>query len=209
MNATCPRCGTINLAGSHATRLTCKTCRLRFCGECVHWKVDRKQKYCARCGSAFSSPPPVVPLRLSAAILYIPIVAAILLSAFLHLRLWQVAVIAGIPPVLYMLVYLARFYRFTGLEQAARREAAMLMRGVLTLATIVYVVTELGNQTALIISVGMAVLLVLVGLRVQGMSPVVLEELRNNRSAWGMVLSMSNWDAFRMRFPDMRRAKAP
>lgn len=128
MNAICPRCGTITLAGSQTTRFTCKTCRLRFCGECQHWKVNRKQNYCARCGAAFGDPPPVMPSRAAAVVFYVPILAALLLSAFIPLRFWQLALAITAPLVAYTLGYLAVFYRRTGLAQATRREAILLGR---------------------------------------------------------------------------------
>ncbi len=209
MNAICPRCGTVSLAGSQTTRFTCKTCHLRFCNECQHWKIDRKQKYCARCGAWFSVPPPVIPLRVSSLIIYIPIAAALVITAFVvPLRFWHMALIATLPPVIFSSVYLALFYRRTSLAVATRREAILLARRAISLATIIYVVLELGNSTALTIGVIIAVGLIVVGLAVQRMNPAVIEELRNNRSTWGMVLSMSNWDALLMRFPDMRQAKA-
>ncbi len=201
MNVTCPRCGTVSLAGSQATRFTCKTCHLRFCNECQHWKVDRKQKYCARCGTPFGTPPPVIPSGILTATVYIPIAVALVLSAFIPLGFLPMALIATLPPVAFASIYLAKFYQCTGLAFAARREVVLLARRALSFATIIYVVMEIRNQSALLIGLAIAILLIVAGLAVQRMNPGVIEELRNNRPTWGAILSMSNSDFLRMRFP--------
>jgi|GEM_PF-5608348 len=205
MNAICPRCGAVSLAGAQATRFTCKTCRLRFCNECRHWQVDRKQNYCARCGALFNDPPPAMPSGAAAAVFYVPILAALLLSAFIPLLFWQLALLIIAPLAAYTAAYLTMFYRRTGLAQATRREAILLGRRALMLAAIVYVVTMLGSQETLIIGVAFAVVLVLIGLAAQRASPAVIEELQANRPAWSVILSMSSRDALLMRFPDVRR----
>ena len=206
MNATCPRCGTVSLAGAQTTRFTCKTCHLRFCGECQHWKIDRKQPYCARCGAYYSYPPSVMPWQIAAWVTYVPIAAALILAAFIPLRFWQLALVATLPPVIFTSAYLARFYQNTGLIQATRREAILLGRRALTWATIIYVVMSLGSQTTLVIGLAIAVVLVFIGLAAQHMNAAVIEELQANRPVWSAVLAMSNWEALLMRFPDMRRA---
>ncbi len=204
MNATCPRCGTVSLAGSQAKRFICKTCHLRFCNDCLHWKLDRKEKSCAQCGAYFSYPPPVIPFRVTALTIYIPMALGLVAWAYFRLRFWQLALIAAVPPFAFAGVYLAIFYRRTNLVAAARREGALLVRRVVSLATIAYVVTELENPTALTLGVVIAVALIVAGLLVQRMNPIVIEELRNNRSTWSSVLSMTNWDALLMRIPNGR-----
>jgi ribosomal protein S27AE len=201
MNAICPRCGTVSLAGSQTTRFTCKTCRLRFCSECQHWQVDRKQNYCARCGALFNDPPPVMPSGVAAVVFYVPILAVLLFSVFIPLRFWQMALLIVVPMVVYTSAYLTLFYRCTGLTQAARREAILLARRASMLAAIVYVVTMLGSQLTLVVGVAIAGVLVLIGLVAQRANPVVIEELRAHRSAWSAILSLSSWDALLMRFP--------
>jgi ribosomal protein S27AE len=202
MNAICPRCGTVSLAGSQTTRFTCKTCRLRFCNECQHWQVDRKQNYCARCGALFNDPPPVMPSGVAAVVFYVPILAVLLFSVFIPLRFWQMALLIVTPMVVYTSAYLTLFYRCTGLTQAARREAILLARRASMLAAIVYVVTMLGSQLTLVVGVAIAGVLVLIGLVAQRANPVVIEELRANRSAWSAILSLSSRDALLMRFPE-------
>jgi ribosomal protein S27AE len=202
MNAICPRCGTVSLAGSQTTRFTCKTCRLRFCNECQHWQVDRKQNYCARCGALFNDPPPVMPSGVAAVVFYVPILAVLLFSVFIPLRFWQMALLIVTPMVVYTSAYLTLFYRRSGLAQAARREAILLARRASMLAAIVYVVTMLGSQLTLVVGVAIAGVLVLIGLVAQRANPVVIEELRANRSAWSAILSLSSWDALLMRFPE-------
>jgi ribosomal protein S27AE len=202
MNAICPRCGTVSLAGSQTTRFTCKTCRLRFCIECQHWQVDRKQNYCARCGALFNDPPPVMPSGVAAVVFYVPILAVLLFSVFIPLRFWQMALLIVAPMVVYTSAYLTLFYRCTGLTQAARREAILLARRASMLAAIVYVVTMLGSQFTLVVGVAIAGVLVLIGLVAQRANLAVIEELRANRSAWSAILSLSSWDALLMRFPE-------
>jgi len=204
MNAICPRCGTMSLAGAQAKRFTCKTCHLRFCNECQHWKVDRKQPYCARCGAGFSDPPPAMPSGLAAVVFYVPIVAALLLSVWLPLQFWQLALVIVVPLVAYTSTYLAMFYRRTGLAQAARREAILLARRALMLAAIVYVVMTLTNPGTLVIGFVIAAGLVIIGLAAQRANLLVIKELQANRPAWSAILSMSNWEAFLMRFPEAR-----
>ena len=204
MNAICPRCGTVTLAGAQATRFTCKVCRLHFCNECLHWKDDRKQKYCARCGATFSAPPPVMPGRLASVVFYVPIIATLVLSAFVPLGIWQMALLIVAPLLVYTSAYLAAFYRRTGLAAAVRREAILLGRRALMLAAIVYVVMTLSSSTALIWGLAAAVVLVFIGVVAQRAAPAVIEELQANRPVWSAVLAMSNWDALLMRFPDAR-----
>jgi ribosomal protein S27AE len=202
MNAICPRCGTVSLAGSQTTRFTCRTCRLRFCNECQHWQVDRKQNYCARCGALFNDPPPVMPSGVAAVVFYVPILAVLLFSVFIPLRFWQMALLIVAPMVVYTSAYLALFYRRSGLAQAARREAILLARRASMLAAIVYVITMLGSQLTLVVGVAFAGVLVLIGLVAQRANPAVIEELRANRPAWSAILSLSSWDALLMRFPE-------
>jgi len=209
MNAICPRCGTVTLAGSQTTRFTCKTCHLRFCNECRHWQVDRKQNYCARCNAVFSVPPPVMPSSIAALVFYVPILTVLLLSAFIPLRFWQMALSITAPIVVYTSAYLVTFYRSTGLTHAVCREAILLGRRALMLAAIVYVVTMLGSQETLVIGAVIAVVLVLIGLAAQRAAPAVIKELQAHRPAWSAVLAMSNRDALLMRFPDVRRMGAP
>lgn len=202
MNAICPRCGTMSLAGAQATRFTCKVCHLHFCIECRHWKLERKQSYCARCGATFSVPPPVMPGRLSAVVFYLPIIAALLLSVFIPLETWQMALLIVAPLLAYTSAYLAAFYRRTGLAAAVRREAILLGRRALMLAAIVYVVMTLGGSATLIWGLAAAVALVFIGLAAQRANPAVIEELQANRPVWSAILAMSSWDALLMRFPD-------
>ena len=202
MNAICPRCGTMTLAGAQATRFTCKVCRLHFCNECLHWKEERKQNYCARCGATFSAPPPVMPGRLAAIVFYVPIIATLLLSAYIPLGTWQMALLIVAPLLVYTSAYLVVFYRRTGLAAAVRREAVLLGRRALMLAAIVYVVMTLGGSITLIIGLAAAVALVFIGLAAQRAAPTVIEELQANRPVWSAILAMSNWDALLMRFPD-------
>jgi hypothetical protein len=205
MNATCPRCGTVSLVSAQAKHFNCKTCGLRFCHECQHWKIDCKQGYCARCGAMFTVPPPVMPQRLLAAVLYVPLLTAIFIAPFLQLQFWQVALIVILLPLTYTTTYLIIFYRRTGLTLATRREVILLVRRTLTLAIVAYIVLSLGNQTALIVGIIVTVALVLVGLAVRRADAEVIQELRANRRTWEGLLSMSGWDAFLMRIPNLRR----
>ena len=208
MNTTCPRCGTVSLVSAQATRFTCKTCGLRFCHECRHWKMDRKQSYCMSCGATFSVPPPVMPQRILAAVLYVPLLA-IFLAPFVRLQFWHIMLIVILVPLIYTSIYLSLFYRHTGLTQAVRREAILLARRTLTLATVAYIVLTLGNQMALIVGVIVTVALVLVGLVVRRADVGVIQELQANRRTWEAILSMSGRDVLLMRFPDLRHhAKA-
>ena len=200
MYATCPRCGTVSLVSAQATRFTCKTCGLRFCHECQHWKLDRRQSYCVSCGAAFSVPPPVMPQRILAAVLYVPLLA-IFLAPFVRLQFWHIMLIVVLAPLIYTSIYLSLFYRHTGLTQAVRREAILLARRTLTLATVAYIVLTLGNQMALIVGVVVAVALVLVGLAVRRADVGVIQELQANRRTWEAILSMSGRDVLLMRFP--------
>src|SRR5512136_2546054 len=167
MNAACPRCGTVMLVSARATHFICKTCRLRFCHECQHWKVARKQSYCANCGAPFTVPPPVMPWRVAAAVLYVPLMMALVVAPLVRLQFWQIVAVAIALPVTYTSAYLALFYRRTGLTQATRREVVLLVRRALTLMTVIYVVVTLGNQTALIIGAIIAIVLIMIGLRVR------------------------------------------
>jgi hypothetical protein len=209
MNATCPRCGTISLVSAQATRFKCKTCGLRFCHECRHWKIDRKQSYCVSCGAAFSVPPPVMPQRILAAVLYVPLLLAIFLAPFVRLQFWHIMLVVILAPLIYTSIYLSLFYRHTGLMQAVRREAILLARRTLTLATVVYIVLTLGNQIALIVGVIVTVALVLVGLAVRRADAGVIQELQANRRTWEAILSMSGRDVLLMRFPAARRQVKP
>ena len=209
MYATCPRCGTVSLVSARATRFTCKTCGLRFCHECQHWKMDRKQSYCVSCGATFSVPPSAIPQRILAAVLYVPLLSAVFLAPFVGLQFWHILLIVVLVPLIYTSIYLSLFYRHTGLTQAVRREAILLARRTLTLATVVYIVLTLGNQIALIVGVIVTVALVLVGLAVRRADVGVIQELQANRRTWEAILSMSGRDVLLMRFPDLRhRAKA-
>jgi len=208
MNTTCPRCGTVSLVSAQATRFTCKTCGLRFCHECRHWKMDRKQSYCMSCGATFSVPPPVMPQRILAAVLYVPLLA-IFLAPFVRLQFWHIMLIVILVPLIYTSIYLSLFYRHTGLTQAVRREAILLARRTLTLATVAYIVLTLGNQMALIVGVVVAVALVLVGLAVRRADVGVIQELQANRRTWEAILSMSGRDVLLMRFPAACRQVKP
>jgi ribosomal protein S27AE len=209
MNATCPRCGTVSLVSAQATRFTCKTCGLRFCHECQHWKLDRKQSYCVSCGAAFSVPPSAIPQRILAAVLYVPLLSAVFLAPFVRLQFWHIMLIVVLVPLVYTSIYLSLFYRHTNLALATRREAILLARRTLTLATVVYIVLTLGNPGALIVGVIVTVALVLVGLAVRRADVGVIQELQANRRTWEAILSMSGRDVLLMRFPDLRhRAKA-
>jgi ribosomal protein S27AE len=204
MNATCPRCGTVTLVSSQATRFVCKTCGLRFCRECRHWKLDRKQSYCASCGASFSVPPPAMPARLMAAVLYLPLLTAIFLAPLIRLHFAQVALIIVLAPLTYTSIYLTAFYRRTGLARAVRREAILLARRTLTLATVVYIVMMLGDRAVLITGAAVAVAAVLLGLAAQRSNASVIDELASHRPVWEAVLSMSGRDALLLRFPDAR-----
>ena len=206
MNATCPRCGTVTLVGTQATRFICKTCRLRFCHECLHWKVARKQSYCANCGAPFTVPPSVMPWRVAAAVLYIPLITALVVAPLIRLQFWQVVLIAVALPVIYTSAYLALFYRQTGLTQATHREVVLLVRRTLTLVTVIYIVVTLGNQSALIIGAAITVVLVVIGLSVRRSDAKVIQELQANRPVWEAILAMTGWEALLMRFPAMHKA---
>ena len=206
MNATCPRCGTVTLVSAQATRFICKTCRLRFCHECQHWKVDRKQSYCANCGAPFTVPPPVMPWRVTAAVLYVPLITALVVAPLIRLQFWQIVAIATALPVIYTSAYLAMFYRRTGLTQATRREVVLLVRRALTLVTVIYVVVTLGNQSALIIGVAITIALVVIGLSVRRNDVEVIQELQANRPIWEAILAMTGREALLMRFPAARKA---
>ena len=209
MNATCPRCGTVSLVSAQATRFTCKTCSLRFCHECRHWKIDRKQSYCVSCGAAFSVPPPVMPQRILAAVLYVPLLSAIFLVPFVRMQFWHIMLVVILAPLIYTSIYLSLFYRHTNLILATRREAILLARRTLTLATVAYIMLTLGNQMALILGVVVTLALVLVGLAIRRADVGVIQELQANRRTWEAILSMSGRDVLLMRFPDLRHhAKA-
>jgi ribosomal protein S27AE len=207
VNATCPRCGAVALVGTQATRFTCKTCRLRFCHECQHWKVNRKQSYCANCGAPFTVPPPVMPPRVAAVVLYPPLLAALVIAPLLRLQFWQIMLIAIALPVIYTSTYLALFYRRTGLTQATRREVILLIRRALTLATVIYIVVTLGNQSALIVGLIIAAVLVVIGLNMRQSDAKVIKELQANRPVWGAILAMTGREAFLMQFPAARKAQ--
>jgi len=205
MYATCPRCGTVSLVSAQATRFTCKTCGLRFCHECQHWKMDRKQSYCVSCGAAFSVPPSAIPQRILTAVVYVPLVSVVFLAPFARLQFWPILLVVILAPLVYTSIYLSLFYRHTGLTQAVRREAILLARRTLTLATVAYVVLTLGDQVALIVGGIVTVALVLVGLAVRRADVGVIQELQTNRRTWEAILSMSGRDSLLMRFPDLRR----
>jgi hypothetical protein len=208
MYATCPRCGTVSLVSAQVARFMCKTCGLRFCHECQHWKMDRKQSYCATCGAAFSAPPSVMPQRILSAVVYVPLLSVIFLASLVRQQSWHILLVVILAPLVYTSIYLGLFYRRTGLAQAVRREAVLLARRTLTLATVAYVVLTLGDQVALIVGVIVTVVLVSVGLAVRRTDAGVIQELQANRRTWEAILSMSGWDSFLMRFPDLRpRAK--
>jgi len=207
MNATCPRCGTVMLVNSQATRFICKTCRLRFCHECQHWKVERKQSYCASCGAPFTVPPPIMPWRVAAVVLYAPLIAALALAPLARLTFWQIIAIAIALPVIYTAAYLALFYRRTGLTRAARREVVLLVRRALALAAVFYVAMMMGDRNALIIGAAIMIALVAIGLSVRQRDDQVIQELRDNRHAWEAILTMTSWQALLMRFPAVRKAQ--
>lgn len=204
MNVTCPRCGTVSLAGAQTKRFTCKVCRLRFCNECQHWQIDRKQSYCARCGAMFSIPPSMMSRGAWSVVVYVPIALAVVLAIFTLLRIWQVALVVALPSVVYTSVYLVMFYRCTGLAQATRREAILLIRNALSLAVVIYIVMILGDQAALVVGLIAIVVLVPIGLIAQRANAAVIEELRANRTTWQAILSMSSRDMLQMRFPGTR-----
>ncbi len=207
MNATCPRCSTVTLVSAQATRFICKTCRLRFCHECLHWKVDRKQSYCASCGAPFTFPPPVMPWRVAAAVLYGPLITALVAAPLIRLHFWQIVLMAVALPVIYTSVYLTLFYRRTGLMQATRREAVLLVRRTLTLVTVIYVVVTLGNPSALIIGAVVTIALVVIGLNMRRSDVEVIQELQANRPAWEAILAMTSREALLMRFPAARKTR--
>jgi ribosomal protein S27AE len=206
MNATCPRCGTVSLVNAQATRFICKTCHLRFCHECLHWKVDRKQSYCANCGAPFTIPPPVMPWQVAAAVLYTPLITALVVAPLIRLQFWQLVSLAIALPVIYTSAYLAQFYRQTGLTQATRREVVLLVRRTLTLVTVIYIVVTLGNQSTLIIGIAITIALVVIGLSVRRTDAEVIQELQANRPVWEAILAMTGWEALLMRFPAARKA---
>lgn len=207
MNAICPRCGAVALVGAEATHFTCKTCRLRFCHECQHWKVSRKQSYCVNCGSPFTVPPPVMPSRVAAVVLYPPLMTALVIAPLLRLQFWPIMLLAVTLPVIYTSAYLALFYRRTGLTQATRREVVLLIRRALTLATVIYIVVTLGNQSALVVGMIIAVVLVVIGLNMRQSDAEVIKELQANRPVWKAILAMTGREAFLMRFPAARKAQ--
>ena len=111
MNATCPRCGTVSLVGQHETRFVCKTCRLSFCAECGYWKDERKQTYCASCGSPFYQPPPVMPYQIMNIMFLSSIGAALAWLALGRPQPWQTALVVILPSFIYTALYLAVFNR--------------------------------------------------------------------------------------------------
>jgi len=204
MTAICPRCGTVSLASSQATHFVCKTCHLSFCAECRYWKDERKQSYCARCGSPFSHPPPVMRYRVMEVMFFVSFGAAILISAFGRSRPWQTAAVAILPSVIYTSLYLWVFNLRTGLAQATWREVIFFVRRTLTLATLAYIALMPNNQVTIPISVVMIVVLLLIGLAGRRFDSAANQELREHRPAWAAVLSMPYRDIFLLRFPDVR-----
>lgn len=207
MNATCPRCGTVALIGAQARRVICKTCGLSYCRECQHWKIDRPQDYCASCGAMFTIPPPMMPSRLRLWMLHVPYLASVLLLPMMRLPFWHVALAAILLPLMYTLAYIVAFSRRTGLVRAAWREAALLARRVLTLAAMVYIVLMGGRSISLAVGLIVTVVLVTFALAIRRNDARIIQELQANHYIWKAVLSMSNRDAFLMRFPQPQAAK--
>jgi hypothetical protein len=169
--------------------------------------MDRKQSYCASCGAPFTFPPPVMPWRVAAAVLYGPLITALVIAPLIRLQFWQIVLMAVALPVIYTSVYLALFYRRTGLMLATRREVVLLVRRTLTLVTVIYVVVTLGNPSALIIGVAVTIALVVIGLNMRRNDIEVIQELQANRPAWEAVLAMTSLEAMLMRFPAARKAR--
>jgi hypothetical protein len=169
--------------------------------------MDRKQSYCVSCGAAFSIPPSAIPQRILAAVLYVPLLSAVFLAPFVRLQFWHIMLIVILVPLIYTSIYLSLFYRHTGLTQAVRREAILLARRTLTLATVAYIVFTLGDQVALIVGFIVTVALVVVGLAVRRADAGVIQELQANRRTWEAILSMSGRDVLLMRFPNLRVAR--
>jgi choline-glycine betaine transporter len=148
-----------------------------------------------------------MPPGLLSAILYLPL-TAIFLIPFIRSQLWHVVLLVILLPLIYAAAYLAVFYRHTGLTQATRREVILLARRTLTVATVVYIVLTLGDQTALIAALAVTVALVLVGLVIRRADANAIQELQAHRHTWAGILSMSSRDALLMRIPDTRLHKA-
>jgi hypothetical protein len=207
MTAICPRCGTVSLAGSHETHFVCKTCHLRFCIECRYWKDERKQSYCAKCGSLYNLPPPVMPDRLMYIMFLASFAAAIVFSAFGRTHPWQIAAVAIAPSVIYTSLYLWVFKLRTQLARATWREVIFFIRRTLTLATLAYIAFLPNSQMTIPVSLVMIVVLLFIGLAGRRLDSAVNQELRNHRPTWAALLSMRNWDACLMRFPDVRASE--
>ena len=201
MNATCPRCGAVSLAGAHSHHLTCKVCRLRYCTACLNWKQERKQSYCGACGAAFSLPPSAMPWRVLLASLYVPILLALMAAALAPASFWTIMCIAVLLPLIYSAIYLVVFYRRTSLTQATRREALLLLRRAATLAVVIYFVVALGNSTALTVTIVVTLALIAMGVYMRRLDAEVIRELQTNRRKWEAVLSRSTRDVLLMRFP--------
>ena len=208
MNATCPRCGTVSLVGQHETRFTCKTCRLSFCAECRHWKDERKQTYCARCGAPFNQPPPVMPYQIMNIMFLSSIGAALLLMAFGRPQPWQTALVVILPSVIYTALYLFVFNLRTGLTHIARRETIFFIRRTLMLATLALYRRDAGpvHDAYPVRSAWWCVLFV-IGLAARRLDAVVIGELREHRRAWQAILSTPYRKLALLRFPDLRAAK--
>ena len=207
MNATCPRCGTVTLIGAQTRRVMCKTCRLRFCRECQHWKTDRQQNYCASCGVSFNIPPSAIPASILAMLLYVPLLFVIVTAPLARTTYWPAVLIAILLPLVYTWIYLAVFYRHTGLARATRREAALLVRRTVMLATLAYIARTLNTSGVILLWLAAAVTLVLIGLAIRRTDASVIQELQANRHAWEAILSMPNRDALLMRFPYTRATR--
>ena len=207
MNATCPRCGTVSLVGQHEARFTCKTCHLSFCAECRYWKDERKQTYCARCGSLFSVPPPVMPYQIMVNMFFSSIGAAILLMAFGRPKPWLTALVVILPSIVYTAVYLFIFNLRTRLTQATRREVLFFVRRTLMLATLAFISMLPSRSVTLSLSIGMIVVLLVIGLAARRLDAIAINELREHRPAWQAILSVPYRTLLFLRFPDLRAAK--
>jgi hypothetical protein len=197
----------VTLIGAQTQHVTCKTCRLRFCRECQHWKTDRRQTYCASCGANFSIPPSAIPLSILMLLLHAPLLIVVIIGPFARAWFWPVVLVAVVLPLAYTAVYLATFYRRTGLVRATRREAALLARRTVMLAAVAYIIHTLNAPGAPAIWIIVALALVIAGLAIRRADAGVIQELQSHRRVWEAILSLSNRDALLLRFPQTQPVK--
>jgi len=140
-------------------------------------------------------------------LLYVPLLFVIVTAPLARTTYWPAVLIAILLPLVYTWIYLAVFYRHTGLARATRREAALLVRRTVMLATLAYIARTLNTSGVILLWLAAAVTLVLIGLAIRRTDASVIQELQANRHAWEAILSMPNRDALLMRFPYTRATR--